>query len=401
MKHAPDGTDHSLAVLRDQITLPAALIRQSALDNNLKWMASLAEHQGLSLAPHGKTTMSPEIIGLQISHGAWGITAATPGHARHYAAWGVPRIIVANQVVGAANLGDYCGLLETNTDIEVYCLVDSVAGVQALDQAAAQRPNPPRCRVLLEVGALGRRAGVRTLDEAIAVAEACRNAKNIALAGVEVFEGVHSDDADVDRQLAHFAQIFGELENKHLIEADEFIVTAGGSMFFDQAARTMLDLIKSKPVRPVLRSGCYVTHDHGMYARTYAAVNERRVLDLPNGKLIPALEVWAHIQSRPEPGRAIASLGKRNISSDVEMPLPLKWARPGKDNSPKPLEGAEVDMLFDQHACLSIPKDSELRVGDLIGFGISHPCTTFDKWRCLHLVDDNYVVTGAVTTQFG
>ena len=172
-------------------------------------------------------------------------------------------------------------------------------------------------------------------------------------------------------------------------------------MFFDQAARTMLDLIKSKPVRPVLRSGCYVTHDHGMYARTYAAVNERQVLDLPNGKLIPALEVWAHIQSRPEPGRAIASLGKRNISSDVEMPFPLKWARPGEDNSPNPLEGAEVDMLFDQHACLSIPKDSELRVGDLIGFGISHPCTTFDKWRCLHLIDDNYVVTGAVTTQFG
>ncbi len=114
-----------------------------------------------------------------------------------------------------------------------------------------------------------------------------------------------------------------------------------------------------------------------------------------------ALEVWAAVQSRPEPDLAFATLGKRDVSHDWDMPKPLKWLRPSAMNAPEPLpEGHSVVRLNDQHAYLKIPTQSPLRVGDLVGFGISHVCTTFDKWRCLLVVDDSYRVTGAVRTFF-
>ena len=56
--------------------------------------------------------------------------------------------------------------------------------------------------------------------------------------------------------------------------------------------------------------------------------------------------------------------------------------------------------MNDQHTYLRVPAEADVRVGDLIGSGISHPCTTFDKWRALFTVDDSYRVTGAILTFF-
>ena len=97
----------------------------------------------------------------------------------------------------------------------------------------------------------------------------------------------------------------------------------------------------------------------------------------------------------------IAGLGKRDIGEDVARPTPLAWARPGADAAPLPLsEVHRVVRLDDQHAYLDVPAESSLQPGDLIGFGISHPCTTFDKWKLLYIVDDALVVTGSVRTYF-
>ena len=62
--------------------------------------------------------------------------------------------------------------------------------------------------------------------------------------------------------------------------------------------------------------------------------------------------------------------------------------------------GFQVSGLYDQHTCLKMPADSPLRVGDLVSFGISHPCTTFDKWRWMPVVDAHYAVVDAITTHF-
>jgi D-serine dehydratase len=56
----------------------------------------------------------------------------------------------------------------------------------------------------------------------------------------------------------------------------------------------------------------------------------------------------------------------------------------------------EVLSLNDQHARLRVAPGSELQPGDLVGFRISHPCTTFDNWRALPMVDDEYRVSAAI-----
>ena len=116
---------------------------------------------------------------------------------------------------------------------------------------------------------------------------------------------------------------------------------------------------------------------------------------------MPALEVWAYVQSLPEPGRALLSLGKRDVSSD-ELPVPIKWHRPGSESPKATLISGDyrVSRLNDQHCYADIPPDCPWKVGDMVGFGISHPCLTFDKWRVLHLVDDDYRVMESIRTYF-
>jgi D-serine deaminase-like pyridoxal phosphate-dependent protein len=63
-------------------------------------------------------------------------------------------------------------------------------------------------------------------------------------------------------------------------------------------------------VRVVLRSGCYLTHDDGLYARAS-----------PLPELRPALELWARVLSCPEPGLAIAGFGKRDAPYDIDLPV--------------------------------------------------------------------------------
>lgn len=393
--------DRHANVLADEVPLPVAVIRQPALDNNLRWMSTFARHHGLSLAPHGKTTMSPELMAMQIQHGAWGMTAANPFHAALYAQWGIVRIIIANQIVGRRSMDALIGLMRDHPSAEVYCLLDSIDGVAALAQASVAARLDRAVRVLVEIGDAGQRAGVRNTEQALAVARAAHAAQGIALAGVEIFEGVHADGAGSGAHLARFADAVRAIVGEGLIETEEVIVSAGGSLFYDQAAATMLAAAADRPLRPVLRSGCYLTHDHGMYAAAHHGIAARGLVALPEGGLQPALEVWAHVQSRPEPGQAIAALGKRNVSSDSGLPVPLWHVRPGRDARPLPLEGCTAAKLYDQHACLTVPPGSDLAYGDLIGFGISHPCTTFDKWRHLLIVDDEYRVTGRVSTHFG
>jgi D-serine dehydratase len=138
-----------------------------------------------------------------------------------------------------------------------------------------------------------------------------------------------------------------------------------------------------------------------MYTRFFERLRARtpEVADLGDG-LRPALELWTYVQSRPEPGKVICTMGKRDVSYDAGLPLAQLWYRPG-GNAPAPVvEGCTVTELNDQHTHMTVPPDSPFRVGDLVSFGISHPCTTFDKWQVMYVVDDDYNVVSALKTFF-
>jgi len=383
-------------VLRDGLPMPVMLLKESALATNLEAMAAYCEQHGVSLCPHGKTTMSPQLFRRQIHAGAWGLTAATPTHLRLYRRFGVQRVLYANQLVEPAVLDWLAGELERSPEFDFYCLVDSVAGARLLEAGLSGRG--VRVGVLVEVGYRGGRGGVRNLDDAQQVAAAVDDCASLDLVGVECFEGLLAGDGPglsrVDELLGFAREVAAELRaHSSLRDVPEVIVSAGGSAFFDRVVSAFADC-DGAATRIVLRSGCYLTHDGGFYAQS-SPLGERR--DGPS-VLQDAIEIWSAVLSRPEPELAITSLGRRDAPQDKGNPTPKLAVRGG--GPVVALRDASVNALSDQHAHVSVDPECDLGPGDLVGFSISHPCTAFDRWRLIPIVDDAYRVCDAVLTFF-
>jgi D-serine dehydratase len=393
-------------LLRGDLALPLAVIRQSALQHNLHWMRDFCAQRGLYLAPHGKTSMSPELWQMQLDAGAWGISFATVFQAAVGARHGVPVLLIANQVIQRAELDALAVLHTERPALRSMFLVDSVGQVDAIDAWATARGFAGRFEVLLELGIAGQRTGCRTADEARQTAQRIHASPVLRLAGIECYEGTtatcdHAKDrATVQGLMDRVEATAREAVAQGWFAQDEIILSAGGSAIFDLVAERLTPNL-GRPVRGVLRSGCYVTHDHQRYTRYLCCVAERLNL---RETLKPALEVLACVQSSPEPGLALLSMGRRDVSHDLDLPLPI-WRSDGQGGAPKAVPAHwRIDALNDQHAYLcydpSAPKDERPALGETVASGISHPCTTFDKWRWLPVVDDGYRVVDAVTTWF-
>lgn len=395
-------------VLHADTSFPVAVLKTSALRHNLDWMRAFCDRYGATLAPHGKTTMSPQLFGAQLANGAWGITLATATQVQVAHRFGVRRVLLANQLVAKADINSVLHLMRGDPDFEVFALVDSLEGVARLGETVAPHPLARPLPLMVELGLPGKRAGCRSLEEVMQVARAVAGTPGLQLAGIEGYEGLlvsHDREADVhavEAFVGRIAQLAREADGEGLFGSAEIIVSAGGSAYFDLVARGFNGMRGlSRPVRPVLRSGCYLTSDHGSYQRLIGALDQR---EARGTGLRPALEVWSMVQSRPEPGLAILTMGKRDASYDVDLPVPLYAHRPGPGAPAALPQGCSIVKMNDQHAYLHLPEGDPvcdaLVVGDLVGCGISHPCTTFDKWQLLLAVDDAYNVHHAVNTFF-
>lgn len=392
-------------VARGDLALPVVTLRESALENNITTMARYCTQHGAHLAPHGKTTMAPQLFRRQLEAGAWGITAATPTQAavmRHY---GVRRILIANQLVEPDAVRWVAREMTADRSLEIFSLVDSPATVDLLDAALVGMPGSRRLPVLLESGILGGRSGTRGDDEALEVAKAVDRSPHLYLAGVETYEGLVTsalDDAAlacVDAVLARVRALVFQLAEHGLFHGTDIVVSAGGSAYFDRVVAALGDWTGlGLGVQLVLRSGCYVTHDAGKYQRV-SPLDGRRSAGEPM-RLVNALEGWGRVLSVPEPGLAVVGIGKRDLSYDVELPIPLSLYGV-KDGSSTDLVGrVTVGKLMDQHCFLQVPPELRLEPGDIVKLGISHPCTTFDKTTLIPVVDDDFNVIDGILTFF-
>ena len=381
--------------LLEDVSLPAAVIFDTPLAHNTAWMQRFADDHGAKLAPHGKTTMTPALFRRQLDAGAWGITLATAIQCAAAFEHGVTRLLMANQLVGTSNMTIVAGLIERGADY--YCLVDSVANVEALSRFFAG--SGLTLQVLTELGVSGGRCGVRSESELKALVDAIAAAPALVLSGVEGYEGLISGEHSVDKIRSYGQRLVDGV--RMLRSAGAFaerapIITAAGSQWFDLIAEAFDRSDLRDQCTPVLRPGCYVVHDHRSYRDAMAEVKARHP-EL-EGELEPALAVFAHVQSLPEPGMAVVAMGKRDISVDPDLPIPLQLHRPGEP--PQPLTGCSVRKVMDQHAMLVIPERADIRIGDIVSFGASHPCLTFDKWRQVLLVDDDLHVLEVMPTFF-
>jgi D-serine dehydratase len=386
-------------VLAGETGTPVAVLRDSALTSNLATMRGFCEEHGVALAPHAKTHMSPQLVARQLAAGAWGLTAAVPHQVAALLEFGVRRVLVANEITDQGALSWLAQRLHNDPDLDVLWYVDSVAGVRlAADAMTALRDRTRSAGLLLEVGHANGRTGVRTPRVALEVARAVAESPRLSLVGVAGYEGTIAHDRTPETRqgvadfLAFVHDTFAALDEADLLVAGERVVTAGGSVSFDQVTEALTPL-RDRGAVVVLRSGCYLTHDNGFYEQVSPDVDPEWRWD----EFDAAIEVWGRVLSRPEPELALLNLGRRDVSFDMGLPTPLWTAREGQR---RPATGLSVTNLADQHAWLAVPKAHDLAVGDLVGVGVSHPCTTFDKWRLLMLVNDGYDVVGGLRTYF-
>ncbi|CAE6807853.1 amino acid deaminase [Paraburkholderia aspalathi] len=388
-------------LLNEDVSLPAAVLYADRVEHNLKWMQAFVAEYGVKLAPHGKTTMAPQLFRRQLETGAWGITLATAHQVRAAYHGGVSRILMANQLVGRRNMMMIAELL-SDPDFEFFCLVDSVEGVEQLGQFFTSVRKP--LQVLLELGVPGGRTGVRDEAQRNAVLEAiARYPDVLKLAGVELYEGVLKEEHEVREFLQSAVAVTRALVDEGRFARTPAVLSGAGSAWYDVVAEEFVKASETGKVEVVLRPGCYLTHDVGVYRKAQTDIFARNPVAKKMGEgLLPALQLWAYVQSIPEPDRAIIGLGKRDSAFDAGMPEPSRHYRPGTE-APRDIAasgGWEIFGLMDQHAYLRIPAGADLKVGDMIAFDISHPCLTFDKWRQVLVVDPSYRVTEVIETFF-
>ena len=386
-------------LLQEDVSLPVAVLSISRVQHNLNWMKSFISTYGLKLAPHGKTTMSPALFHQQLAHGAWGITLATAPQVQAAYHFGVRRVIMANQLVGRANMVIISRLLQ-NPEFDFFVIVDSAVNVEQLGQFFAQAGQ--RLNLLLELGVEGGRTGVRDEQSRTAVLDAiARYPQSLALAGVEVYEGVLKDEPSIRNFLRRAVRELMTLEAHSLLRAERIILTGAGSAWFDLVAEEWTGLDMGRPLDIILRPGCYLTHDVGIYKAAEARIHASNpVARSMQQSLLPALQLWAYVLSIPEPGLAILGLGKRDAAFDAGLPIPAMHYRPGSEAPAVAPADWQLTAMMDQHAFMKVAADADLQVGDMLALDISHPCLTFDKWRQLLVVDDNYAVIDAVETFF-
>ncbi len=383
---------------------PLAAVRQQALAHNIAWMQDFATRHGVQLAPHGKTTMSPQLFQRQLAAGAWGLTFANVHQLRFGLAAGVRRALIANQVVGAAELAELLDLRRRHPDLELAFFVDSQAQLDLIAAHWAQLgAREARIDVLVELGTS--RCGVREHEPALAMARALKTHPALRLRGVGFYEGLQiqgesePDIALMQQWQARLQALLDAIEADGLLDADAqpMWLSGGGSAAFDLVAPVLAGGVKRLGL---LRSGCYVCHDHAHYGRYMRTMDERMGTPLSSPSLQPALEVWTQVLSCPEPGLALLNAGRRDLSFDAGWPVPV-WHLRGGERATAPA-GWRVTGLNDQHAYLRWdPSECDgPAVGERVALGPSHPCTTFDKWAWMAVVDEDDRVVDAITTQF-
>jgi D-serine deaminase-like pyridoxal phosphate-dependent protein len=369
---------------------PLLTLDAAALEHNLIRMADWCAERGLALAPHGKTTMAPALWERQLRAGAWGITLANPAQLRVGIRFGLRRIHLANALVDPGALAELAGALGTDPELTVHSWVDSVDTVAAMDAALAALPSSPRrplC-VLVELGAAGGRTGARGLADARAVAASVAQSRYLRLVGVCGYEGALAHDrssaglAAVQRYLGELAELHRSLRADGVYPDGEAVVSAGGSAYFEQVAE-VLGPLAGADTQVLLRSGAYLIHDDGFYRGISPLAASNGAAGGP--PLRSAMHAWARVVSRPEPGLALLDAGKRDVPYDEGLPQP-QLAADRLGGPSRPLAG-EISAVNDQHAFLRLGQDTALRVGEVVRLGLSHPCTAFDKWRWIPVLE--------------
>lgn len=366
-----------------EFVTPVLTLGAAELAHNERVVFSWAREEGLLLAPHGKTTMAPALWHRLLDAGAWGLTFATPWQVDYAVSAGVRTIMLANDLADVAAATRFSHHVADGVRIVVWA--DSLDTVALLGAHGGPAP----LEVLVDLGGAGGRTGARSVAAGEAVAQAIAAAPGLVFAGVAGYEGpfggVRAEQPAVDAFLGDLRELHAR--TAHLAPGRP-ILSAGGSAWPDRVAAV---LGGTPDADVIVRSGAFQVHDDGLYGR------ESPFGGVAGGdRLRSAMHVFSRVVSQPEPRLAILDAGRRDVSYDIDLPVPQRVLGGGE-------VAGVVRKLNDQHAFLQT-EGTAPSVGSVVRLGLSHPCTALDKWRVIPLIDDpdsdDPLVVGAIMTVF-
>ena len=302
--------------------------------------------------------MAPDLFKLQIEQGCWGISLATIPQVITAHEQGVKRIILANQLIGAYHFELIADLLSQDS-LYFYCFVDSIENIHSLGRYFSQRKIS--LNILLEIGVEGGRCGCRDFGDINTFVEAIAQYDVLRFSGISFYEGViHGDNAaeEVETFVNNVSVLTNQLAKDKAFYSDEVIITGAGSAWYDVVAKQFIaNLDENINFTAIIRPGCYLIHDTGIYQEAQQEVLERSQLACDiSGELTSSLELWAYVHSVPEDGLAIIGLGKRDVAFDAGLPTPQLYYRPGNETPISVNDKWQVSQIMDQHCMLKTPR---------------------------------------------
>ena len=402
-------------ILNEDIQFPILTINESKFNKNIFSMKKYTDSNKVLLAPHSKTSMSPQLLSRIDKLGCWGFTVANNQQLSVLLQMGIKKIILANLITNDSNMYNFFELVKKyNKTSDVYICVDSKFGVNLLNKISFKYKFNINIKILIEVGLKNSRSGIRNIKSLKSLVNSINKLPmNFALSGVLFYEGASktnnyfSSINNVKKSIAFAISSFDFLIQNNFIKDNEYILSGGGSEFFDLVVDAFNNYKSTKKVKFVIRPGSYIAYGDGYYTSALNKIDNRKKIIIKNKTVKasslfkPALELWSFVISQQDKGKAVLNFGKRDVSFDLGLPIPLAIYRNRKlfkkiDNT----KNIKIYKLNDQHAFIKFNSKFNLKVGDLLKFGVSHPCITIDNWNTLYMIDNRNIITEAVKTIF-
>ncbi len=402
-----------LNIIKENIQFPILSIDKLQLIKNIRIMKNFAVKNNLSLAPHCKTFMSPQLINNHLKK-TWGLTISNNQQLSTIINLNVKNIIYGNLIVNEANLIQYLDIVKKYRKLtNIYYCIDSLFGLNLLIKVVTKKKYKFKIRILIELGTKNGRCGIRNFKSFKKIVISLNNIpKNILVSGLFFYEGAikNSSLSKVSKKIMDLLQFtfrcHEELVYQNLYKEKIKLISGGGSEYFDLVTKYFNKFNTKNDTKLILRPGSFIAYGHGYYEKKINNLKKRNIIKSVSDKnkffFKPSLLLWSHVLSINDNGIAIVNFGKRDVSFDLGNPIPINVYRNNKiyrNNETKP-NNLNVFKLNDQHAFLKYNNKIRLNIGDLISFGISHPCITLDKWKYVFLINSKFDVIDVYQTFF-
>ncbi|MBM3341265.1 MAG: DSD1 family PLP-dependent enzyme [Betaproteobacteria bacterium] len=350
-------TPAQIGMLLAEVDTPALLLDLDAFERNLKLLNESLAGRKINVRPHAKSHKCPQIAKRQMALGAVGVCCQKVSEAEAMVDGGVPDVLIANEVVGAAKIKRLIALARR---AKIAVCADNAHNISALDAAAGAAG--VRLDVLVEINVGANRCGAQPGEPAFRLAQQIHQSQNLRFAGLQAYQGSAQHLRKTEERRAAIEGACDSVKRttalleKAGIPCERVTGAGTGSYMFEAASSVYHEL----------QTGSYIFMDVD-YSK-----NDWTESGIP--RFEHSLFIWATVMSTPAPDRAICDAGLKASSVDSGMPRVFDT------------QGVEYVKASDEHGVLKVDAGVSLPLGTKLKLVPGHCDPTvnlYDHYVCV------------------